>query len=290
MNGSYLKVDHQTPKTIKDACSLLSKHGGKAKIMAGGTDLLVSLKNRTLAPGYIIDIKALPKLSYINDDGKGLKIGAMTTIHEIETSPVIQEKFPVLAQSARQIGSPQVRYMATIGGNICRAAPSADMAPALIGLGATAKIAGLGGQRTVPIEEFFCGPGECVLKGDEIVTEFQVPNQPPYTVGIYLKWTPKVIITIAVIGVAAVLSLDAAGTTITDAKIVLGAVAPTPVRATKAENILRGQVISDQLIDEAAQAAAKEAKPISDIRSPANYRKKMVKELTAQAIRQVTGA
>lgn len=283
------KFDHLEAKTIEEACSLLAKYKGKARVIAGGTDLLVSMKGREISPQYIINIKAIPNLDGINYSRKdGLVIGAMTTLAAIESSPIIGERFPILSSAAHQTGSPHIRNIGTIGGNLCNAAPSADMAPSLIGLGAKAKIKGLKGERTVTVEQFFLGPGVSILKAGEILTKVQVPNPLPHTRGVYLKLPARTAIDIAVVGVAVVVTLDTKGINIADAKIVLGAVASTPIRARQAEDIIKGKALDDELIQKAAQAAADEAKPISDVRGSASYRKEMVKVLTNRALKQAT--
>ena len=281
--------DYLTPKTTKEACFWLSKYGNKAKVIAGGTDLLVAVRDRKITPQCIIDLKAIPDLDYIHyTDRKGLRIGALATIYDVESSPMIQERFPILASAAQQMASPQIRNMGTMVGNLCNAAPSADLAPSLIGLEAKARISGLNGERVVTVEEFFVGPGENVLQTGEILTEIEVPRPRANTRGVYLKTAAGITISIAIVGVAVIVNLDAKGTNIVDARIVLGAVAPTPIRARRAEAIIIGKAINDELIEKAAQAAAEEAKPISDIRGSANYRSKMVKVLTNRAIGQVT--
>ncbi len=283
------KFDHLEAKTIEEACSLLAKYKDKARVIAGGTDLLVSMKGREISPQYIINIKAIPNLDGINYSQKdGLVIGALTTLAEIESSPIIGERFPILSSAAHQTGSPHIQNIGTIGGNLCNAAPSADMAPSLIGLEAKAKIKGLTGERAVTVEQFFLGPGVSVLKAGEILTEIQVPNPPPHTRGVYLKLPARTAIDIAVVGVAVVVTLDTKGVNIADAKIVLGAVAATPIRARQAEDIIKGKALDDELIQKAAQAAADEAKPISDVRGSASYRKEMVKVLTNRALKQAT--
>lgn len=283
------RFDHLESKTVEEACSLLSKHKGKAKVIAGGTDLLPAMRNREVTPAYIINVRSIPNLDYIHyTDAKGLKIGALATLYDIESSPIIREKFPMVADAAAKIGTPQVRNMGTIGGNLCNAAPSADTAPPLIGLEAKAKINGPNRERVIALEEFFIGPGENALQADEILTEIQIPNPPPHTRGVYLKLPARTMVDLAVVGVAVVVTLDDKERSIVDAKIVLGAVAPTPVRARQAEGIIKGKAISRELIEKAAEAAAGEAKPISDLRGSASYRKEMVNTLTKRAIRQVT--
>ena len=293
MNTSSLSSQWRHPKfeylearTVEEACSLLSQYKDKAKLIAGGTDLLVSMRRGKITPLYVINVKTIPNLDYIHYDGDGLRIGALATLSEIESSPLIRDRFPIIADSAHQIGTPQVRNVGTIGGNLCNAAPSADMAPPLIGLGAKAKLKGPKGERAVALEEFFTGPGEPRLQIGEMLIEIQVPDPPPDTRGAYLKLPARTAVDLAVVGVAAVVTLDTKGANMVDAKIVLGAVAPTPIRARKAEDIVKGKPISDELIEKAAQVAAEEAKPISDVRGSASYRKEMVKVLTKQAVRQ----
>jgi len=278
--------EYLEPKDLTEACALLSRYKHRAKLIAGGTDLLVSMKQQGVTPEYVINIKVISDLDYVHYDKDGLRIGALATLSDIESSPLVRERFPVLAEAAHQIAMPAIRNIATIGGNLCNAAPSADMAPPLIGLGAKVKIVGLQGERTVTAEEFFVGPGESALRDGEILTEIQVPNIPPHTGGVYLKMPARTAIDIALVGVAALITLDSKHASIVNAKIVLGAVAPTPLRARKAEDVIIGKTVDDKLFEAAAQAAAQEAKPISDVRGSADYRREMVKVFTRLAIRE----
>lgn len=283
----HRKFDYLEAKTVEEACSLLSQYKGKARLIAGGTDLLVAMRRGKITPLYVINVKTIPNLDYVSYDGDGLRIGALATLSEIESSPLIRDRFPIIADSAHQIGTQQVRNVGTIGGNLGNAAPSADMAPSLIGLGAKAKLKGPKGERVVALEEFFTGPGETTLQAGEMLIEIQVPNPPPHTRGVYLKLPARTAIDLAAVGVAAVVTLDSKGANIVDAKIVLGAVAPIPMRARQAEDIIKGKAINNELIEKAAQVAAEEAKPISDVRGSAGYRKEIVRVLTNRAIRQV---
>lgn len=278
------KFEHLEAQTVEGACSLLARYKGEARLIAGGTDLLVSMKRKEMCPRYLIDIKAIPELDYIRHNGEGLKIGALATMHDIESSPVIRERFSILADTAHQIGTPHIRNVGTVGGNLCHAAPSADMAPSLIGLEAKAKINGTKGERVIALEEFFVAPGESALQDGEMLTEIQVPDPPPNTCGVYLKLPARTAIDIAVAGVAVIARLDSER--IVDARIVLGAVAPTPIRARKAEEIIKGKAVENGIIEKAAKAAADEAEPISDIRGSAEYRREMVEVLTRRAIKQ----
>lgn len=274
---------------MDEALSLLSRYKGKARVIAGGTDLVPKLRRREIkAPDYIIDLKGIAGLDYIKyDKGSGLRLGALATIHAVETSPVIREKFAVLSQAAESMASPQVRNRGTVAGNICNGVPSADTAPALLTLEAKLKVISPKGERTVSIEDFFTGPNQTVLADDEILQEIQVPDLPPSAKGSYHKLTPRRAMDLAIVGVAVVAVAEDG--VCNDIRIALGAVAPTPFRARKAEAIIRGKGFSDGVIEKAVEVAAGEAKPIDDHRASAEYRREMVGVLTRRAIKQATG-
>lgn len=279
-----MRFDYLEAKTIDQAISFLGQYNGRAKIIAGGTDLLLKIRNKAIKPEYVIDIGSIPGLDYIKyDDKQGLAIGALTTIRSLETSRDLQRRYPVLSFAASQLGSVAIRNMGTIGGNLCNAAPSAEMAPALIGLSARAMIVGPGGERVVPLEDFFTGPGTTVLGKGELLTKIQVPVPEPNTKGIYLKHSSRGSIDLAIVGVAVVATLD--GTTCQDIKILLGAAAPTPIRAWKAEKVLRGKKVDDALIKQSAAAAAEEACCISDVRASAEYRQEMAEVFTRRVLK-----
>lgn len=278
----YLEVN-----SIGEAISLLKHHGKKAKIFAGGTDLMNAMRLKVTSPQYVINIKPVPGLNSIQyNEKEGLRIGALSTLQAIADSPVIQERFPILSQTALQMASIQVRNRATVGGNFCHAAPSADMAPPLIALGAKVKIVGSAGERSILLEEFFKGPGLTDLQDDEILTEIQVPIPPPRTAGVYLKGTVRRAMELAIVGVAVVITLGPTDDTCHDIKIALGAVAPTPIRSKEAEKESKGKRIDDNVIERTALAAQREARPISDCRSSAEYRRDLIKVLTERALRQ----
>ena len=279
------KFEYLRPKTIQEACSLLSQYGDKARVMAGGTDLLVKMKDRAVTPQYLIGLSGIPNLDYIEADAEGLRIGTLATIKSIIDSSAIQERFRLLADTARKMATVQVRNMGTIAGNLCNAAPSADSAPPLICLGAKAKLVGPKGERVIALEEFFTGPGETVLKAGEILTEIQIPNQPAHTGGAYQK-NSRVAVDLAVVGVAALVTLEEKDGLCREARITLGAVAPTPIRAKKAEGVIKGKKIEDGLVEEAGRVASEEARPITDVRGSAYHRTEMVRVLTKRAIRQ----
>jgi carbon-monoxide dehydrogenase medium subunit len=289
MNGAlspgkwkHPRFDYTEARTTDEACHMLAQAVGSAKLIAGGTDLLVAMRRQKVTAPCVINIKTIKGLDYIKSEGGVLRIGVLTTLNDIETSPVLRYHFPIIAKSAQVIGTPQIRNVGTIGGNLCNAAPSADMAPSLVALGAKVKIKGIRGERTILLEDFFISPGRTALGSDEMLLEIQVENLPPDARGIYVKLPARTAKDIAVVGVAAVCGVNSK-----DVRIVLGAVAPTPMRAHKAEAIIGGYGLNEELIQKASLAAAEEAKPISDIRGTAGYRKEMVKVLTGQALRQL---
>lgn len=291
MKYPYIKrlseLEYLKPKTIDDALAILSKYKGEAKILAGGTDLLIKIKKREETPQYLVGLKNIPHLDYIKyDEKQGLRFGPLVTIHTIENFPLIREKFPILSQAASTMASAQVRNMGTIIGNLCSAVPSADMAPGLIVLGANLEIVSAMGKRTIALEYFFTGPSQSALGSDELVVGVQAPNPPPNSGMAYIKHTLRAAMELAIVGVGVLIT--AQNGICSELKICLGAVAPTPVRATKAENILKGKALSAELVKRAAQAASEEACPISDIRASAEYRKEMVRVLTQRAIDKAT--
>ena len=281
-----MRFNYLEPTTIEEAVSILSKYDGKAKVLAGGTDLLVQMRNKAIELEYVVDIGYIPGLDYINyDEKQGLRIGALTTIRAIERSDKLHRIYPVISQSAGLLGSVAIRNVATVGGNLGNAVPSADIAPSLIGLSAKAKIVGPGGERVVPLEDFFTGPSCTVCTVGDLLVEIQVPVPPLGTKGVYLKYSRSAI-DLAVVGVAVIATIDP-DEVCRDIKVVLGAVAPTPIRARKVEDIIRGKKIEPALIEEASQEASKEAQPITDVRASAEYRREIVKVLTRRAMGQI---
>lgn len=278
------KFDYFAPKIVEEACSLLSQYQGKAKILAGGTDLLVSMKKRDISPRYLINIKSIPGLDYIKySQEDGLKIGALATLHSVACSPIIKERFTILARACNKIGTLQVRNMGTIGGNICNGGPSQDSTPALLVLQAKLKLVSSQGQRIIPIDQFFISPFKTVLGEAELLTEIQIPTPPPRSAGSY-HWLTKINFDDeTLVGVATLLEADRKGEFCKDVRIGLCSVAPTPIRARRAEDLIRGKKIDQSLVEQAAQVAADETKP----RSRADYRRQMTSLLVKRAINEV---
>ncbi len=282
------------PKTVKDVLTWLAQYGEEAKVIAGGQSLLVLMKQGLFSPRYLIDIKGIAGLDHIKfDEKKGLKIGSLTSHRAIESSPVIRNGFAVLAQMERGLASIQVRNCGTIGGNLCHADPAGDPAPPLIALRAMAKIAGPGGERSLPLEEFFQDYYETALQHDEILTDILVPKPAPRTGTAYTKFA-LMAGDHPIVGVAVSLTLGSRNGVCDDARIVLGAVAPVPMRAQKAENVLIGKQLDDKVIEEAAQAASQESRPTSDVHGSEEYRKELVRLLVTrvakEAIEKAKGA
>ena len=283
-----MSFEYLEPKSLEETISLLAKYGTDLKICAGGTDLVLKLKQNEIKPRYVANIAAISNLDYIEYDAhQGLSIGAITSLRSIERSAELRQRgYEVICQGAGQIGYVQIRNVATIGGNLCNASPSADMAPPLMALSGKARIIGLTEQRIVPLEAFFTGPGTTVLNHDEMLMEIQIPPLPSDGTngGVYLKHSIRGPVDLTIVGVAVTLTLDPLSLLCKNVRIVLGAVAPTPIRAYRAEALIGGKNLDDRLIDEAAQVASQEARPISDVRSSAEYRTKMVTVLTRRAL------
>ncbi len=278
------EVECLFPKNVSEALSFLEKHNGTVKVIAGGTDLVPQMKRRALTPKYLVSLARIADLNFIYDTRNGLTIGATTTLTEIKESPVINKNYPVISDSVSVMASSQIRNIATLTGNLCNALPSADSAPPLMVLQAKLKIAGPEKERTILVEDLFTGPRKTVLGPYELVTEIVIP--PPAGYGVYLKHMLRAEGDLAMVGVAVYLTLDPKKEICLDARIALGAVAPTPIRAIKAEDALKGKPIGNELIEKVAKLASEEAKPIDDIRSSAAYREEMVRVLTKRAIEQ----
>ena len=284
-----MRFDYSEPATLDEAARLLKSGQGQATLLAGGTDLLVQMREHVRQPAHVINIKKILGIDDLEfDPATGLRIGALTTTRAIETSSVVQKHYAGLHRSTVHFASIQVRNRATVVGNVCRASPSADTLPPLIADGARVRIHGADGVRTVAVEDFCTGPGKTVLGADELVTHLHVPAPLPHTGKVYLKHGRRVEMELATVGVAVTLTLD--GTSCREIRIVLAAVAPTPLRALRAEAVLRHQPVTPAAIAAAAEAAMAEARPIGDVRGSADYRRRMVGVLTRRAIAQALEA
>jgi carbon-monoxide dehydrogenase medium subunit len=278
-------MEYFVPKSVSEALSLLARYGERAKVIAGGTDVMVDIKYKE-EPDCLVNIKRIPGIAGIRENGGSLLIGPLVTIRDIETSKLVRERLPLLWESCHQFASLQIRNTATIGGNICRASPSGETLAPLLALEAKARLAFSDGEKTEAFGSFFHGPGKTSLGSKGILTAIEVPYPPPNSRGVYLKHAVRGAMDIAMVGVAVLVTPDAAKNNIQDARIALGAVAPTPIRAAKTEALLRGKPLSAALLKEAAALAASESSPISDQRSSAEYRRWIVEALVRRGLEQ----
>lgn len=267
------------PTSVEEAVRLLVEYGEKGSCIAGGTDVL-AMKDPQIEA--LIDITKLG-LNYIKSDSQGLRIGATTTLAEIEASPVLSEgPYNIIAQAAHKVGTPLIRNLGTIGGNLCNASPSADTAAALLALGAKLKLVSARKARDVPLDEFFVGPFRTIKGDDELLTEIVLPPLAPRT-GTSYQWLTKIsTIDESLVGVAALVVMDDKAEIIKDARIALISVAPTPMRARKAEKMLRGKAVRDGLVEEVAKLVADETRP----RSKPDYRRNMSAVLAEHTLKE----
>jgi carbon-monoxide dehydrogenase medium subunit len=279
------KFEYHAPTSLAEALGYLSQYNTNAKVFAGGTDLFVSMKRREIVPEHLINLKGIEELKHISYDAEnGLRIGGLVTIGELERSEIIKDKFCALNDAFQVMASPQIRNLGTMGGNLCSALPSADTAPPLIAMGASVKLTGSQGERTVLVEEFFKGPGESMLEHDEILTEILMPSPPENSGGSYFKLMRRNALDLAIVSAAIFLIMDGNKRLCNDACIALGTAATTPIRAFKAEKVVMKKEIDEDLAVEAGKAAAEEARPRSSIRASESYRREMVGVLTERVI------
>ena len=271
------------PTTLAEASRLFAAE--HAQLLAGGTDLVIGMKALTETPQSVISLQKIPGLTGITTEAdNSISIGAMTKVREVELSADILQHHTALAEGAAEIGSIQIRNLATVGGNIAHASPAADTVAGLLVADAQVDIASADGERTVPINELFTGPGQTVLTPGEIITRFRLPS--PASGSHYIKHKIREVMDLAFIGVAAAINMD--NGTITDARIGLAAVAPTPIRATDAEELLKGNAPTPELLEQAGEAAAAASSPISDLRCSAEHRREMVDVLTRRTLEQAS--
>lgn len=279
------QFEYLVPKTLDEATMLLSELGAGAKIMAGGTDIIPPMRDKVLKADYLIDIKHIPGLDYISyDEKEGLKIGALAKLYDIQTSKLVKQKNPSVAQAAKYVASTQIRHKGTMVGNICNASPSCDTAPILIAQNAAILVHGPEQDRQIPAGQFFKGVKKTYLEHNEIVTGIVIPPLQENEHAAYIKHSVRKAMDLAIVGVAAWVKMD--GNVCVDARITLGAVAITPVRAPSAEKVLIGKELTDEVIAEAGLAAMSDCKPISDVRASAEYRHDMVRVFTKRAIKK----
>ena len=286
------RFEYLEARTLRQAIVMLQRHGEQARIVAGSTDFLVRWRAGFWHPDYVVNIQRIPGLSRVAYSRRnGLRLGALVTIQTLEQHPAIRQHYPALAAAAASFAGVQVRNLATLGGNICNASPSGDTLPALLAYGAECRLSGPGGHRQVALEHLFTGPGQTVLSHDEVLTEITLPPPASNTGSLYIKHSPRGAMDIATVGVASAMTVDRGSGVCSGVRIALGAVAPTPLRAHAAEELLRGKQPDAELLRAAAELAMAQSSPIDDVRGTASYRREMVGVLTRRTLeRAAAGA
>lgn len=273
------------PTTVEECLQLIDQYGPDTRLLAGGTDLVVRLRSRAIKVKAIISLNEIPELERVYRVDGGLQIGTMARLMDLSKSEQLSGPWQVIKTGAGNVSSMQVRNVATIGGNTCNASPSADTVPGLIAVNAVVNIAGNNGERNLPLEDFFVGPGRTVLEKGEMVTGFTLPDLPQGTGTAYKKYAIRGSSDIAIVGVGARLKLSNTGI-IEETKLVLSAVAPTPLLVPAIEKLLVGKVLTDELAEQAAQMAADSCTPITDARGTKEYRKEMVRVWTRHVLKE----
>ena len=276
------EFEYHEPKSLDEAVELLKKLGSEAKVLAGGTDLLIQMKMGVLRPKHIINLKKINGLNLIVDKGEYLSIGALTKLRDIEKNEIIKSRFPALYQAVKSMASIQIKNMATIGGNLCNASPAADTAPPLMVYNAKLKIYGSKGYRVIPIEKFFKGPKQTILENDEILVEIMVPYPKPYTGSFFIK-IARTSMDLAKANVATKIVLNE-NDVIEEIAVALGSVAPTPIRAKTVESYLLNKRFEEKTVYKASKLVLKDIKPITDARSTAEYRRYVSQAIVYDAL------
>jgi CO/xanthine dehydrogenase FAD-binding subunit len=279
------KFEYLAPSTVEAALSMLAEKGEGARLFAGGTDVMVKMNHGLLKPKALIALHGIGELNGIRFDAKkGLTIGASARLAEVASHPDVLKYYPALSYAILCMANVEVRNMATVAGNLCNAAPSADTAPPLMTMGAEVTLASLKGERRLPLDQFFKGPGLTAMEHGEIMTSIQVPAPRPRSGASYQRVSCRCGVDIAAVGVGVTAVFN--GKACKEAGIVLGAVAPVPLRATHTEGFMKGKAWTPEVIEQGGDQAADEAKPISDVRATAEWRKRMVAVLTRRALEE----
>ena len=284
--------DFRAPTNLADAIIQLDQAGSEAQILAGGTDLVLNLKKKNVLPKVLISLHQIKDLEYVEENNGTVHIGALSKHADLAANPILEKQMSILCQAVGLIGSWQVRNIGTIGGNLCNASPAADSAPPLLALDAEVVIVGPQGEKTIPMTSFFCGPGQTVMKSNEILKEIQIKTPSNRAAGCYQKLRRRKAVDISLAGVAFQVEVDSSGQVLEKVKIALGGVAPTPIRVPDAEACLIGLSIDDALekIPMCAEAAVSAAKPIDDLRATADYKRTIVNVFVQRCAQKVLTA
>jgi carbon-monoxide dehydrogenase medium subunit len=279
-----IPFEYRTPKNLKEVNATLKEFGSDAKLIAGGTALVIMMKQRLVRPTCLVSLRSVRGLNGIELKNGGIAIGGLATHREVEGSALIRRRLPMLAETYHHVATLRVRNMATVGGGLAHADPNQDPPPSLIALGATVKATSANGSRVIPLDEFFKDYYETVLEQDEIITEVMVPKPAPNTGAAYIKFLPRTADDYATVSAAAVLTLDKTKKTIADVRIALGSVGVTPIRAKEAEDLLRGQPLKADAFAAAGEKAKEAVDPVSDFRGSAGYKKDMAAVFVRRAL------
>jgi carbon-monoxide dehydrogenase medium subunit len=280
-----VKFDYLEPQSIQEACALLERHGEEAKLIAGGTALLIWMRMKLLNPRVVVSLAKIPNFDFIRFDPKiGLTIGAAARHRDIELHPDVRKHYPLLHETFRKVAQPRIRNMATLGGNLCQGDPLTDPGASLIALDAEVTLTSAKGERRLPVDEFFVDYYETALQPGEILTEIRVPAPIDGSKWAHIKFTPRSAEDFATVGVA--LTLRQRDGTCGDLRLGLNSVGPKIFRARKSEEVVRGQRINEKLVTQMAEVAADEADPIEDVRGSADYKREMVKVMVRRAMQQ----
>jgi len=280
------RFEFHEPATVEEACRILGELGHKAKTLAGGTDLLVNMKKKVVAPEHLVSLDRIESLSELTGSNGTLRIGACVKAAEIAASDVVGADFPALRGGASKLGSPLIRNLATIGGNLVSARPAADFPPPLMAYGAKVVLKSSAGERTVALSDFIEAPGRTMILPEEILDAVLLEKPAAHSGSAYIKLGIREALEISLVNVAVVMTTDGADGPIKAARIVMGSVGPTPLLSPSAEKVLLGKKPSEALFLAAGVAAAMDSRPIDDFRASADYKRAMVKELTRRALAQ----
>ncbi len=278
--------EYREPETLEEALALLAELGEDAKVVAGGTALVIMLNQRLLMPSHLISLRKLQNLQAIESSDGDLQLGALATHRSVETSPLVQQHLPALAETYSQVATLRIRNMATVGGSLAHADPNQDSPVTLMALNARVALTSAEGSREVPLDEFFTDYYETVLRPDELVTRVLVPRSEPATGCAYVKFLPRTAEDYGTVGVAATVSVEPDSGVCHDCRLVLGGVGSTPLRAREAEDLLKGQPSTPELLQEVGAAAQRLTDPVSDVRGSAEYKRAMTGVFAGRAIDQ----
>ena len=280
-----MEFEYHQPASLEDALSLVDRHGDDARLISGGTALIQFMKQRLAQPAHLVSLAGIPGLDYIREEDGELRIGALATMRSVETSALVQERAPLVAETLGRVATVRIRNMATIGGGLAHADPNQDPPPTLIALGSSVVLRSSAGERNVPLSGFFVDYYETTLRAGEVVTELRIPIPPPNARGAFIKFLPRTADDYATVSVAAVLEMGEGGLC-QAAHIVLGSAGTTPVVATSTQDALNGNILMDGLVANAAEGVAGQVSPLDDFRGSSEYKRDMAVVFTRRAVEQ----